>query len=195
MVLFIHLKIILLQCFSVFSCIQTNPKSTFFFSYKRQVMICLIPVLHVLVTFTTFVHKSQYIILAVGQVHGGWEIETNAWWVWAVVLDFSSQSVDILELKTCLVVCFNIMFSVFKQYYIYFYIFFTYMYFKKIQITLLKQHYQMAPKGVAMDNLFFLGKSTLISMAWLDEYLHALWRTMAVMAIKIGILCKIGENV
>ena len=36
-------------------------------------MICLIPLLHVLVTFTTFVHKSQYSILAVGQVHGGWE--------------------------------------------------------------------------------------------------------------------------
>ena len=60
---------------------------------------------------------------------------------------------------------------------------------------LLKQHYQKAPKGVAIDNLLFLGKRTLISMAWLDEYLHALWRTMAVMAIKIGILCKIGENV
>ena len=41
-------------------------------------MICLIPLLDVLVTFTTFVHKSQYTILAVGQVRSGWETETNA---------------------------------------------------------------------------------------------------------------------
>jgi len=46
---------------------------------------------------------------------------------------------------------------VFKQYYTYFYTLFTHTYIKKIQTTLLEQHYQTGPKFVR-DQLMVCNK-------------------------------------